>query len=694
MIKQSLAFDDILEKKFKILRTSIILGNLKNKESTLSEYDVTAREIDRIRKNVYEELLASKMYTTVTLEDEGNRLKDLITFIEDRVEERNNFVDDYIRITSNFLDGLDRVSLENELDSFRNRYNNIREYLNNCEEIKKLNIELKNLRDQLEEKYENKANNELINSKLEEELIDEFNKFISNKKYYSELNYTDIDLELNNLDEAILEKKSVLDTFTSSYQALLSAGITGAEREEYSSYVQEAKLSYYEDVEKKNILNIYKLVLDKQVDYDKLYDKRVGINSLLEERIRVRESLDITNRDELKYFYEMCKEQFSIIKAQRYNMENIDKLILEISDCENKLELLEKANNRQEILDLIKEFSAESVEIEKVDLPDEKKVYEEVYEEVEKTLPKKPANMVVRIKEPIKINVKSAADTAKLVMKKVVIVLEPKKFNAKRDKLKEAELELKREKYEINNDLNEEIKENNVINTIEEENNSNSDVVEDVGLPEVNDIFPNEQDEEIKDDIMEDNGIFDDVTDNIGDNQIFGDASNDIDDNEIFEEDNSVIKFGNNNPDVNTDDIFLDDDLGINLDTRAVFEDKSVKETKELTEIKINASDPSNMSIPTEIFIEDAPEDKPLDLFKATDPFLDDNEFEISSDKISDEIKGNMPTIGSIGSVKPNSALSNIEKVVNSSNDVVLPNLGLVEDTKASVPIVSENYIS
>ena len=690
MIKQSLAFDDILEKKFKILRTSIILGNLKNRESTLNEYEVTAKEIDKIKKNVYEELLASKMYTTVTLEEEEDRLKDLITFIEDRVEERNNFVDDYIKITSNFLDGLDKVSLENELDGYRNRYNNIREYLNNCEEIKKLNIKLKELRDDLEEKYENKANNELINSKLEEELIDEFNRFISNNKYYSELNYTDIDSELNNLDESILEKKSVLDTFTSSYQALLSAGITGAEREEYSSYVQEAKLSYYEDVEKKNILNIYKLVLDKQVDYDKLYDKRVSINSLLEERLRVRESLDVSNRDELKYFYEMCKEQFSIIKSQRYNMENIDKLIIEISDCENKLELLERANNKDEILDLIKEYSAESVEIEKIDLPDEKKVFEEVYEEVEKNSPKKPANMVVRIKEPVKINVKSASDTAKLVMKKVVIVLEPKKFNTKRDKLKEAELELKREKYEINNNLNEEIVEENVINTLEEDNNNK---VEDE-ISDINNIFPNDNVEEIKEEVKEENDIFDDVTDNIGDNQIFGDASNDINNNEIFEEDNSIIKFGNNNPDVNTNDIFLDDDLGINLDTRAVFEDKSVKETKELTEIKINASDPSNMSIPTEIFIEDAPEDKPLDLFKATDPFLDDNEFEISSNKISDEIKGNMPTIGSIGSVKPNSALSNIENVVNSNNDVVLPNLGLVDDAKASVPIVSENYIS
>ena len=81
MRKQSLAFDDILEKKFKILRTSIMLGNLKNREDSLREYEDTAKEIDKIKKNVYEELLASKMYTTVTLEDEESRLKDLIAFI-------------------------------------------------------------------------------------------------------------------------------------------------------------------------------------------------------------------------------------------------------------------------------------------------------------------------------------------------------------------------------------------------------------------------------------------------------------------------------------------------------------------------------------------------------------------------------------------------------------------------------------
>ena len=54
MIRQSLAFDGILEKKFKILRTSIMLGNLKNREETLQEYEDTAREMDKIKKNVYE----------------------------------------------------------------------------------------------------------------------------------------------------------------------------------------------------------------------------------------------------------------------------------------------------------------------------------------------------------------------------------------------------------------------------------------------------------------------------------------------------------------------------------------------------------------------------------------------------------------------------------------------------------------
>ena len=285
MIKQSIGdSDSILLKKFKILRTSIMLGNYRNRESIMKEYEETAREIDKINKNVYEELLASKMYTTTSLEEEQTRLKELIDFIEKRIKERNDFIDDYIKITSNFLDGLDKVSLEDELPDYKNRVGNIDEYLSNVARIKEIDDELKKLRDELKEKYDNKANNEIINSKLEEELIEEFNKIITRDGYYSGLNYTDIDEEIGKIDLLLKDKKEVMDTFTSSYQALASVGISGAEREEYLSYVQDSRLDYYQEKEKKYILEIYKAVLDKKSEYDKLYEKRLYIDGIINDR--------------------------------------------------------------------------------------------------------------------------------------------------------------------------------------------------------------------------------------------------------------------------------------------------------------------------------------------------------------------------------------------------------------------------
>ena len=636
MIRQGLAFNDILLKKFKILRTGIMLGNLRNKEETLNDYEETAKEVDKIHTRVYEELLGSKLYTTITLEEEKDRLEDLISFIEKRIKERNDFLEDYIKITSTFLDGLADISFEDELNDYKYRYDNICEYLDNCDKINKLNFKLNSLRAELEEKYESKANNELINSKLEDELIEEFNKFVTNNDYYKELNYVDIDVELNNLEESILEKKGVLDTFTSSYKALMSAGISGAEREEYSSYVNDAKNNYYEDVDKKYILNIYKLVLDKQVDYDKLYEKRLNIENLITKRNEARIDLGIKKKDILEYFILLCKEQFSIIKSQKFSVENIDNLILEIASCEDKLAELERANNRSEIINLLEEFNVAAVEVEKVELPEEK----HYYVGAEENIVEKPSNMVVKIKDPIKINVKSATDTAKLVMKKVVIVLEPKKFSGKKDKLKEAKLKLEEEKMATKNE-----------ELFESKENTKDNFVVDIK----------------KDEIIEESKVqkeleYDGVVSTI-----------------------DTVK-----------DIFLDDDegeIGFNLDTK-VSNDKDVKEVRELNDVKLNASDYSNMNIPTEIFIEDPPQEKMPDLFSVTDPFLDDNEFELSDSGETESIKGLMPNLGSIGTVRPNNALSKIEDVVKESEDVILPNLGLVDTAKVEVPIVSENYIS
>lgn len=616
MIKQSLANNDsILEKKFKILRTSIMLGNVRNREETMREYEETARDIDKIKRDVYEEILASKTYTTTSLEEERDRLKDLIDYIENRVKERNEFIDDYIKITNNFLDGLDKVSQEDELSEYKNRLGNICEYLDNCSEIEKLNKKIKELRDDLEEKYENKANNELINEKLEDSLIDEFNKVVASNEYYSELNYTDIEEELNKLEGILSDKKDVMNTFTSSYEALKNAGISGVEREEYLSYVQDARVDYYNELEKSFILNIYKLVLDKISDYDRLYEKRQRIDKILDDRDKVRKELEITSRDDIQYFADLCREQFSIIKSQKINMENIDRLILEISNCEDKLENLDRANSRDEIVELLKEFAVKSPEIEKIELPKEEKVYEEVItRNADGSL--KPSNVVVRISEPIKMNVKTASDTAKLVMKKVVIVLEPKKFNGKKDKIKEAEKELEERK-----------RQERLL----------------------------EQERKIQEDAKK--------------------------------------------LDKEKESIFIDNSssgegvLDIKLDTKDV-EDKDIKDTVETNEVKINIPDSKDVSVPTEIFIEEPSQEETVDLFKETDPFLDDNMYEINNNNLIDDNKSNMPKISNIGTVKPNNMLSKIDNVVKENDNIILPTMGLSSKEEESVPIVSENYIS
>lgn len=615
MIKQSLMVNDsILEKKFKILRTSIMLGNVKNREEILKEFEECARNVDKVRAMAYEEVLASKMYTTATLEEEETRLEELIDLIQKRIDERNDFIDDYIKITSNFLDGLDKVSHENDLDEYKERLRNISEFLSNCKEINEIDRKLKDLRDELETKYENKANNDIVNSKLEDELIDNFNKVIANNSYYTSLNYTDIETEINKIDISASEKKDVMNTFTSSYEALRSAGITGAEREEYLSYVQDARYDYYNEIEKKFILSIYKLVLDKETDYDKLCEKRANIDSILAERNKVRNELEIDTYDEFEHFVSLCKEQFNIIKSQKFNIEGIDKLIVEISSFEDRLERLEVANSRKEITELLDEFSVSKPVIEKIDLPIEEEIQEEVI--TKNTMEnKKEPNLVVRISEPVKMNVKIASDTAKLVMKKVVIVLEPKKFNGKRDKIKEAEIELAKLKEE------EEKKKEKAKEEVKEE------------------IIPVEM-PELKEEIDKDN-LFNDL-------------------------DSSSIEVKVSNP----------------LD-------------KEESNLYVEVPTDGEIFVPTEISVEEPEEEKTVDLFSETDPFLDDNEFEVQDSNIdSNKMASNMPEIKNIGTVRPNNLINQVESVAAENTNINLPTMGLTESGSENVPIVSENYIS
>mgnify|MGYP004577942509 FL=1 len=428
MISGSSAFNDILEKKYKILRTSLILGNSKNRDDLLLQFEDTARRVDDIYNNRYLQILASKKYPTKNLNEEEDRLRDLIDFIKKRVYDRKCFLDDYKEITLYNLDGLKDISDEDELSLYENRLSIIDEYLANVDKIDDINKRISECKDELDEKYKVNAENQALNVKYEDTLLDEFNKIILDDEYYSKLSYTDIDKELEDLDISSKDKKATLDTFIASYDALENSGIGEDEKNEYKSYVRDAKVDYYSDVEKIYILKLYKMVLDKKTEYKDIFSKRENITNLLNERLVLRNDLDIDSFDVLSGFYDIVCDQFGVVKAQKYTIESIDNLILTLDGYENDLKELTMRNSDKEILDVVSDYIFDIDKKPTIEVEDtEEDVVEEEVPKIEDI--KHLDNEVVAVEDAVDFDTDVVSMQAIDVMKRVVEALDIDKDN-------------------------------------------------------------------------------------------------------------------------------------------------------------------------------------------------------------------------------------------------------------------------
>ncbi len=428
MISGSSAFNDILEKKYKILRTSLILGNSKNRDDLLLQFEDTARRVDDIYNNRYLQILASKKYPTKNLKEEEDRLRDLIDFIKKRVYDRKCFLDDYKEITLYNLDGLKDISDEDELSLYENRLSIIDEYLANVDKIDDINKRISECKDELDEKYKVNAENQALNVKYEDTLLDEFNKIILDDEYYGKLSYTDIDKELEDLDVSSKDKKATLDTFIASYDALENSGIGEDEKNEYKSYVRDAKVDYYSDVEKIYILKLYKMVLDKKTEYKDIFSKRENITNLLNERLVLRNDLDIDSFDVLSSFYDIVCDQFGVVKAQKYTIESIDNLILTLDGYENDLKELTMRNSDKEILDVVSDYIFDIDKKPTIEVEDtEEDVVEEEIPKVEDI--KHLDNEVIAVEDAVDFDTDVVSMQAIDVMKRVVEALDIDKDN-------------------------------------------------------------------------------------------------------------------------------------------------------------------------------------------------------------------------------------------------------------------------
>lgn len=342
---------------YKILRMSILLSQNDVDEETLKKFQDASSNIDEILDKDYEKKLETLFYKTNTLEEEEDRLKKLVTLVKNRVEQRKSLIDDYQTITFKRFPDLGYINKSGELDLYETRLNTIKSYLDNSRLIKLNEIELSDLRDKLVKEHDKKQENEVINSRLETSLYNEFMNVLSDDAIYSTKDFSDIDNEILELQSKLQEAKDQKDTFVTAFDNLKSSGITGELEIEYSSYVENSKKNYYLLKEEEYILKLYKLISDKKSDYGNLFVKREDIKDLLQERTLLRTELDIKEKDLLLPVSNLLLEQRQDIIAEKENIDNINNLTERIKLKESRLEELNKEIGKPEILSILKEFS-------------------------------------------------------------------------------------------------------------------------------------------------------------------------------------------------------------------------------------------------------------------------------------------------------------------------------------------------
>lgn len=341
---------------YKILRMSVLLSQDEVDELTLAKFKDASINLDKMYTEDYEEKLESMFYSTSTLEEEVERLKKLVEFIKDRIEQRKSLQSDYKNVTDKELNDLEYIEKSSELDLYEKRLNLIKNYLDNSRTIEVNKKELTYLEDELSNEFDKKKSNEEKNINLEDKLYTDYINTLYEMDLQSLTKVEDIDEELNKIAKEINEAKDQKDTFVTAFDNLKTSGISGDLELEYASYVENSKRNYYYVKEKEILLELYELIEKKEKEYSNLFTKRANVKTLLKERLTLRKDMNIKEKDLLLPIYDLVEEQSHEIEEEKSNTDNINVLTERIKLKENRLEELNKEVKKPEVLSILKEF--------------------------------------------------------------------------------------------------------------------------------------------------------------------------------------------------------------------------------------------------------------------------------------------------------------------------------------------------
>jgi len=357
-----------LQNLCKIFEMKIKIDNAKGdgiSDEVISNYEKYAQKIDAYYNEEFQKRLKDLISPKNNLEDERERLEELISLLEDRLEKRSTLAGDFHSNTGKYIKNLQLIVSESELNNKKERLEHITKYLDITKEIENIEIAMEKLKEELTEEETKKEEYLEKNKVLEDELYSSFVTSVSRDDYYGNIEEENIIDILNEVSKKAKETKETLDITKESVDSLLSSGMD----DEYESYVEEANKNYSLWKDREIILKIYKLVINFEDAFKDVLLKRETINNLLEERKGINIGSDI-----LLSFENVMLEQSTILKNEKEILENITNLTSRIEFKEERLKELEEVVKEPEILTILSEYNLANMneKEENIDIIDEK----------------------------------------------------------------------------------------------------------------------------------------------------------------------------------------------------------------------------------------------------------------------------------------------------------------------------------
>lgn len=358
------------------MRKSLLDNTSFISEDQKQEFMDLIKEIDSVEQKDYLVLLASKTYNTTSNADELNRLKELVELIDERYKSRLEMNRDFKRIFKSDIEFADDIKEYDKVDIYRQKITYLESITNNehaIEDNKKL---ISDLSVELSKEYEHKKENNRVNKKLEEELLNKITikTNLAGNNDYDLVSVIDMELSKFRLKMSdLLENNSLLkekmgtakEESSKAKEKYHTALISYNANKEYGGNILEnyrvlgeIKKEYYTCRYYEILLGICALVIPlKESDYDNLIGKRYRLIKLLDERKSLRNELEIRSYDRLSNLYNEVNEQCKKLLEQGNNIDNIDDLEHRIAVLTNQIDDLEK--NNQELINNIKNLDQE-----------------------------------------------------------------------------------------------------------------------------------------------------------------------------------------------------------------------------------------------------------------------------------------------------------------------------------------------